>query len=213
MLFNLVKKDFILVKKYLIFMLVFSIVAPIFIYSKFDVSNGSSISFFITVFYVEFILFSSVSMIETKYKGAALLCTTPYTRSGVVKAKYLFILVIFLGCYLLYQLAVLFGASRGLTTLSIFSTGISLLIITVLFGILIPVQIKLGYIKTKNISMFIVFITPFVLPHLMKNIPIHQLTNFKLSSSIEEWIPFILACLVFLVSMQISQNLYNGKDL
>lgn len=88
MLLHLVKKDLILAKKYLLFMLIFAVVGPIFINSKLVFDNGSFISFLITVLFVEFIVFNMVSMQEDKYRGAALLCTTPHTRNGVIKANF-----------------------------------------------------------------------------------------------------------------------------
>jgi ABC-2 type transport system permease protein len=91
MLFNLVKKDFILAKKYLLLLIAIAVVVQIFITIKVNFSSGGFLGFFITVLYFEFMLFNTVSMLEDKYKGSALLCTTPYTRNTLVKAKYLFI--------------------------------------------------------------------------------------------------------------------------
>ncbi|ASS91256.1 hypothetical protein AP3564_14450 [Aeribacillus pallidus] len=54
MLLHLVKKDLILAKKYLLVMLIFAIVAPIFNNSKLGLSNGSFISFLTTVLFVEY---------------------------------------------------------------------------------------------------------------------------------------------------------------
>lgn len=216
MLFYLVKKDFILAKKYLLFMLIFAVVGPIFIYSRLGFSNGSFISFLITSLFVEYILFNMVSMQEDKYRGSALLCTTPHTRNGVIKAKYLFVLVIFIGCFLLFNLAAAIGSSTGLTRLNIYSIGIALLIISVFFGILIPIQTKFGYEKTKYIFFIIIFLTPFILPAIIEwyqsinfninfNIPILQVVN--------GWIPFVISILMGLISMIISIRIFSKKNL
>ncbi|MGX1983640.1 ABC-2 transporter permease [Thermolongibacillus altinsuensis] len=213
---HLVKKDLILAKKYLLVMLIFAIVAPIFINSKLGLSNGSFISFLTTVLFVEYILFNMISFQEDKYKGAALLCTTPYTRNGVIKAKYVFILVIFIACFLLYNLAAVIGASYGLTRLSIYSVGVALLIISVFFGILIPVQTKFGYEKTKYIFLIMIFLTPFTLPTIIEwyqSIDININIDLPIPQSIKDWIPFAIAVLMGLISMIISIRIYSRKNL
>jgi hypothetical protein len=218
MLFNLVKKDLILAKKYLIPTIIFAIVGPIFIYSKLGLSNGSFLSFLITLLFTEYILFNMIAISEDKYKGAALLCTTPYTRKSVIKAKYLLILIIFLGCFLLYNLATIIGASVGLERLSIFNAGTSLLIISLFFGVFIPVQIKFGYEKTRYISFILVFLTPFLLPVILQCIQSNNSTLdihlFDLiPQGLKVWLPLVIAFVIFLLSMQGAIRIYSKKDL
>ncbi|MFK9095270.1 ABC-2 transporter permease [Bacillus salipaludis] len=216
MLLHLIKKDLILAKKYLLFMLIFAVVGPIFIYSRLGFDNGSFTSFLITVLFVEYIIYNMVSMQEDKYRGSALLCTTPHTRNGVIKAKYLFIFVIFIGCFLLYNLVAAIGASTGLTRLSINNVGIVLLIISVFFGILIPVQTKFGYEKTKYIFFIIIFLTPFILPAIIEWVQstgININYDLAISQSINAWIPFVIAVLIGVISMMISIQIFSKKNL
>ncbi|MBG9789187.1 MULTISPECIES: ABC-2 transporter permease [Brevibacillus] len=218
MVINLVKKDLILAKKYMIPMLLFAVIGPIYLYSKLEFSGGSFVSFLITVIFAEFILFNMVSMSEEKYKGAALLCTTPYTRNGIIKGKYLFVLLIFMGCFLLYNLATVIGSSVGLERLTPLNIGIALLVVSIFFGILIPIQIHLGYEKTRYISFFTIFLTPFVLPTVLKWM---QSSNLSFDYSffelipeiIMDWLPLGIALLIGFVSMYISSNIYSKKNL
>jgi ABC-2 type transport system permease protein len=216
MLLHLVIKDLILAKRYLLFMLVFAVIGPIFIYSRLGFDNGSFTSFLITVLFTEYVLFNMVSLQEDKYKGSALLCTTPHTRNGVIKAKYLFILVIFIGCFLLYNLSTAIAANTGLTRLNIFSTGTTLLVISVFFGILIPIQTKFGYEKTKYIFFIMIFLTPFILPAIIEwyqSTGINVNFNLPIPQSIRDWIPFVLAILIGLFSMIISIRFFSKKNL
>ncbi|SDZ09449.1 ABC-2 family transporter protein [Evansella caseinilytica] len=218
MLFNLVKKDFLLAKKYILAMVLFAVAGPIFIYSKLGISGGSFISFLITLLFVEYILFNMVAMTEDKYKGAALLCTTPYTRNGVVKAKFLFILVLFICCFLLYNLATVIVGSSGLERLSMSDAGTALLIVAVFFGILIPFQFYFGYEKTKYISFFVIFLTPFILPGLIQLYQELDLASpvQMLSSQprfVSDWLPFIAAFLIGIISMHVSVKIYSEKNL
>lgn len=217
MLFHLVKKDLILAKKYVVAMFIFAIIGPIFIISKLGFSNGSSISFLITVLFVEFILFNMISGSEDKYKGSALLCTTPYKRNGVIKAKYLLIFVIYMGCFILFNVATVIGASFGLERLTVTSVGTSLLVVSIFFGILIPVQIHLGYEKTKYVSFIIVFITPFILPSFVQWFQSNNINiNFDFMVSlpqVNDWLSFVVSIVIGFISMQISIRLYQNKNL
>jgi len=197
-------------------MLIFAVIGPIFIYSKLGFDNGSFTSFLITVLFTEYILFNMVSMQEDKYRGSALLCTTPHTRNGVIKAKYLFILVIFIGCFLLFNLAVAIGFSTGLARLNIYSIGIALLIISVFFGILIPIQTKFGYEKTKYIFFILIFLTPFILPTIIEW---YQSMNFNINfqlplpQTVMVWVPFVISIFIILISMIISIQIFSKKNL
>ncbi|MDQ0087666.1 hypothetical protein J2T12_001072 [Paenibacillus anaericanus] len=167
MLISLVRKDLLIAKKYLLLMFIFAIVGPIFISSELKFLNGSFISFLITVLFLEYIIFNSVSMAEDKYKGSALLCTTPYTRDAIVRAKYLFVLVIFIMSLITYTITASV-TPLGLDRLNITNVGISLLTLSFFFGVLIPVQFKFGYEKTKMIFFFVVFLTPFIFPTIVQ---------------------------------------------
>lgn len=215
MLFSLVKKDFILVKKDLLILLIFAVIAPIFVTIKIPFSSGGFLGFFITVTFLEYLLFNTVSIAENKYKGSALLCTTTYSRNELVKAKYLFILVIFICNYFIYTITA-FVIPIGIDKLNVFTLGISLLIITIYFGISIPVLYKFGYEKTKYISMTIIFITPFIFPIIAKwlyskNINLQNIIPFP--KAIQNLFIYFLVLVIGLISMTLSMHLYSKKDL
>lgn len=220
MLFSLVKKDFILAKKYLIFMLIFAGAGPIFIITKLGPSGiGSSgsgfLGFLLTVLYMEYILFGTVSILEDKYKGSALLCTTPYTRNALVKAKYLFILVIFICSYIIYTITAFLVPIR-MDRLNFFTLGISLLIITIYFGIIIPLQYKFGYEKTKYISFTIIFISPFVVPNIVKWLHSNNISlqiTIPFPQVIQNLIPCVIALIIGFISMTLSIHIYSKKNL
>ncbi|MGQ0518315.1 ABC-2 transporter permease, partial [Bacillus sp. D-CC] len=75
----------------------------------------------------------------------------PYSRSQIVKSKYLFIASIFIITYVLYILAALITPIE-MNFLSINSILISFLVIAIFFGVYIPIQYKYGTEKTKYIS-------------------------------------------------------------
>lgn len=211
MLFNLVKKDLILAKKYLAILFVFSIIAPIFIEMKTEFMSGGFLGFFITALFTQYMLFNTVSMMEHKSKGSVLLCATPYTRKALVKAKYLFILVIFICNCLIYTVTFYF-IPTGIPMLNASIFGISLLILVTIFGAVIPLQYQFGYEETKYISWFFVFISPFVLPIIIKLLKSNNISP-KFSFPFGNLFLYFLALIIGLVSMVMSIRIYSKKNL
>lgn len=213
MLYNLVKKDFLIAKKYLIVMLIAAFAIPIFITSKMGSISGGFLSFFITVLYIEYMLVSTVSLNEDKYKGAGLLSTTPYTRDTLVKAKYLFILMVFLFCYIIYTIT---GIFTSIPMLNINTLGISLLLMTVFFGVIIPIQYQFGYEKTKYIGAVFIFISPFVFPKLIDFIKVNNISIqsiFPFSKLFLDLFIYFVALVIGYISMIISTYIYSKKNL
>lgn len=217
MLFNLVRKDLILTKKYLIIMLIITIAAPIFIQSRNNLNDGGFLSFFLSTFMVQYMLFNVVSMSEAKYKGSALLCATPYTRNALVKAEYLFLFVIFVSCYMIYTMtAFLAPININMKMLSVSVIGITLLITTIFFGTILPVQYQFGYEKTTFIFRIIFMIPFFVLPAMINflkstNISFQRIPSFP--PIIQALSPSFLALVIGFVSMIMSIHIYSKKNL
>jgi hypothetical protein len=217
MLLQLVKKEFLLGKKYAMIMPLIAVIFPLIVTSD----KGMDMSPFVflwTALAIQISLTGSISVFETKNrKGAALLCAVPYTRSMNVKAKYLFDLLIF-ACYcVIYKVESLVIPGR-LMKLDWFSVGIVLLVIVIFRGVFIPLEIKFGYAKTKYASMIFVFIIPFVLPTLMNRFGI-DLSAFSLSLTdrltepVMSIIPFLLVFIAEVVSLNILISLYSKKEL
>ncbi|ANV74700.1 ABC transporter permease (plasmid) [Bacillus thuringiensis] len=215
MLINLVVKDIMLVKKYFSILLVFAAIAPIYLSTQLKLNDGGLIGFLLTVVFMEHILFGTISKFEDQYKGATLLCATPYTRSAFVKAKYLFLLVVFL-CASIIRMITSIIIPSGIENLSINALGITFLVVSILFGILLPFQFKFGFDKTRMISFIVVFLTPFVAPTLIKEIQLSHL-NFTLPlpfpSIIMAWMPCLISIVIGIISMIISLKIYAKKDL
>lgn len=212
MILNLVKKDFLLVKKSLLFMAAAAFGFPIYLSTSI---RAGFLIFLLTTLIIQYVMFSSVSAIEYKYKGSALLCATPYTRNALVIAKYLFILTIFIGSYMIYTIAaLLFPGTVVMLNFSMF--GMSLLIMAIVMGIMIPAQYRFGYQKSKFIYMMFFFITPIGLPVIAKWLqtnPVSLQFQLPLPHIVQEVVPYLLTLLIGLISMRISTNIYSKEDL
>lgn len=213
MLYNLVLKDFLLAKKYFIFLIIIAAGAPIFVTASVKFSSGGFLELFIAALYLEHMLLGTVSVAEEKYKGSTLLCATPYTRNTLVKAKYLFSLVIFIFTYIIYLITASV-VPMGIAKVNVFTLGLSLLFITIIWGIIIPVQYQFGYEKTKYTSIIIIFISIFAVPNIVKWLNFENISiQISLPGIIQNLLPYFLVLLIGFISMTVSLHIYSKKDL
>lgn len=209
MLISLIKKDFLLIKKYLLIMLAVTIATPLFIMLRIPelLSFGA---FLISTIFAEFMLYQYVLLAELKYpKVEALLCATPYPRRTIVIARYMFLLLIFSLCFLLYSaLAVIFPQIQYLSPSSLL---ITLLISTILFGIYTPVQYKLGFEKTKYFFSIVILATPFLLPVIIKQIDLNSLSSISETTGV--FIMIFAIIIILYISIAASIRIYQIKEM
>ena len=93
MLIHLVRKDFLIVKKYVLLMLAVCVFIPPFMMWRIDdATYVGSMSFILAAIFSVFMLLQYVSLKENQYaKASTLLCATP-------SANYLYFLNMFLAC-------------------------------------------------------------------------------------------------------------------
>ncbi|NFD54579.1 ABC-2 transporter permease [Clostridium botulinum] len=212
MLISLVKKDILLVKKYMLMMMIIAIAIPIFIMWRTPEFLGFS-AFLISTIFAEFMLYQYVSMAELKYpKADALLCATPYPRRSIVVARYIFLLLIFVYCILAYSIVALILPEIKFLSLSNVLTV--MLISAILFGVYTPIQYKLGYEKTKYFFSIVIVGTPFLLPTLAK---LQISLDFSWLSSMPSllWNLIMIAIIILVLSVSVitSINIYEKKEL
>lgn len=165
-MFCLIKKDFLIVKRYLPLTMLLAFAIPLFIGWKAPVITGFT-SFMVTVIFTVYIPLQSVSLAEERYpKATALLCIAPYQRNTIIQARYVFLLILFIFCYLAYTVLSLFIA--GIAMISTFDLLLSLLVYSIILGIYLPFQYKLGFEKTKYALMIVLFASSFGLPSAVK---------------------------------------------
>ncbi|MBU3184549.1 ABC-2 transporter permease [Clostridium estertheticum] len=212
MLFHLVKKDFLLIKKYLLLMILIPIAIPILMMIQASQLLGLG-TFLMSVIFTVFMLYQYVLMAEMKYpKAEALLCATPYSRSLLVKARYAFLLLMFAYSGVAYNvLSLFFPKIKFLTSYSYLS---ALLISVILFGVYTPVQYKLGFEKTKYFFIVLIMGTPFLLTLLTKiniNLDLTGLSALPMFAQYPILIVAIIA--IIFISMNVSIKIYSKKEL
>ena len=211
-MFNLVMKDFLIVKKYLLTMIVIVIGLPLFILWRIPQFVGTA-SFLMAFTFSAFMLCQSVALAETKYpKADALLCSTPYSRSSIVISKYIFFIVLFLfaiGIYSALSLVV-----SQIEMLSIYSIVFIFLITNTMYCIYMPFQVKFGYEKTKYGFMIILFLISFGLPTLhMAGVKIDSSLLLDFSPLLQLMLMSLAIIVILSVSILISIKIYCNKEL
>ena len=212
MLFHLVKKDFLIVKKYVLLMLVVSILIPPFMLWRVP-QNAGIMSFVLSIIFSVFMLQQYVSLKENQYpKASMLLCATPYPRHFIVLSKYCFVLIIYVTCCLIFWIETLFISE--LNGFSIEVALIMLLVVSIFEGIYLPVQYKIGYDKTKFVFAVVIMVSPFLLPLLLKisdGMKYDFIANFPSVILLGGTTVFSLIFLV--VSAFVSIRIYRKTDL
>lgn len=212
MMSHLIKKDILLAKKYLIVLVPFIVIAPIFINSKLGSYSNSLTALMITSLFTTYLYYSAVETLEYKNNGLNIVKLLPYRIVDVVQAKYLALVFLFVIIAVVQQLLSKIDSFQALA-LNMTQVSICFLITFVLFSILYPLLFKFGYEKTKFIGYIIVFLTPFVLPRIVQvfnGMPIPSFTQLLTSSWIAIVI-FITSFVILACSIYISSKLIQRK--
>ena len=211
MLLNLIKKDILIVKKYVLIMLVAAVLIPPFMLWRAPEYTGV-LGFMLSVIFCVFMLLQYVSLKEYQFpKAATLLCATPFSRKMIVLSKYIFCISIYVACCIIYAIETLVVPGLGTVDVTLFL--LMFLVTSVFIGIYLPVQYKLGYEKTKFAFVVVIMASPFILPTLMKmeNVNLNFLSMF---SPLMVYTTVLLCSLIFLIlSVILSIKLYSDADL
>lgn len=211
MLWHLLKKDILIIKKYIYIMMGLSILIPLFIVWR--IPQFSTLGFVFSVSFTEFILCQYLFMKEHEYsKASALLCAAPYTRWMLVASKYLFLIMIYIYCVASYSILAAFIPL--LEPLSMQLVLSILLVATVIYCLYLPIQYKIGYEKTKFILSLIIISVPYLSVFIIKMGVLTKLNYFStISLPVQYIVLSILTILVLVISSLISIKIYSAKEL
>lgn len=212
MMLHLIKKDILLVKKYVIITMAVMIIFPLF-----TMMTAPSVSGLPTFLYMaiiaELLLMQALSQEESKYpKAIALLCASPYKRSTFVMAKYTLILLIFAYCYIVHTLLTLALSQSGIMDLTSILTV--LLINVIIFGVFVPLELKLGFVKAKFFSTVIILLFalgPSLLNGFFEGIDFSALT--AMPSNLKNIVLALASIAALGISATVSIRIFARKDL
>lgn len=212
MLFSLIKKDFLIVKKYVGIMLIVSFLIPPFMIWRTPEAAGS-MGFTLAVIFSIFMLTQYVSLKEHQYpKATTLLCATPYPRRLIVLSKYCFCLIIYVVCCLIFEIDTLIFPQLG--AFNVKMAVITLLAIVILLSVYFPALYKLGYEKTKFIFVIIIMASPVLFAFLFKS---DNTIKFDFLDTISTTqisiLGIIFSILIFSISATLSIKFFEKRDL
>lgn len=211
MLLHLVKKDFLIVKKYVLIMMVAAIaIPPVMLWRAPE--YGGVMGFILSVIFAVFMLLQYVSLKEYQCpKASALLCAVPFPRKLLVLSKYIFCMLIYAICCLIFGIETMLAPQLG--TLRLDALALMFLVTAAFVGIYLPVQYKLGYEKTKFIFVVVIMASPVLTAALLKM----ENMNFNALLTAPPVLVYggmILAGVIFLIiSACLSIKFYNAVDL
>ncbi|MEY8494654.1 ABC-2 transporter permease [Lachnospiraceae bacterium 29-91] len=199
MLISLVKKEFLIVKKYVGIMLIVSFLIPPIMLWRMPEAAGA-MGFTLTVIFSIFMLTQYVSLKEYQYpKATTLLCALPYPRKMIVLSKYCFCLIIYAVCCLVFGIDTIIFPKLG--TFDIRMAAIAFLVITIPLSFYFPALYKLGYEKTKFVFVIIIMASPVLFAFLFKP---ENAVRFSFLDSISTATIAILSVIISLVTFSIS---------
>ena len=203
MLFHLIKKDFLIVKKYVLIVLVASILIPPVMRWRTPEFAGT-FGFILSVIFSVFMLLQYVSLKEYQFpKATTLLCATPFSRSMMVLSKYIFCIAIYVACCIIFGIETLLIPGLGTSGIALFI--LMFFVTSVFIGIYLPIQYKLGYV--------IIVASPFILPMLMRM----DTANLDFLASIPAYFVYsgvlVGGFIILVLSSMLSIKIYNETDL
>ncbi len=211
MLFHLIKKDVLIVKKYVLILLAAAVLIPPFMLWRAPEYAGVLGFMFSAVFCV-FMLLQYVSLKEYQFpKAASLLCALPFSREMMVLSKYIFCIAAYAVCCVIYAVETFIIPGLGIADAMLFF--IMFLMVSVFIGIYLPVQYKLGYEKTKFAFMVVIMAFPFILPYLLKMDGINLQFFSTVSAPLFYGGVLFVSCVILTVSVILSMKFYKETDL
>jgi ABC-2 type transport system permease protein len=219
MVFSLVKKDFLLIRKALLLILLLTIVYPIVYVLEFEPKDAAEsigpVLFGRVASLCTFLVYNAISIEELRHRALCLLAATPFGRKRIVAGKYLTMLVTFImvvGTYVAGSLALPFGVPRvRWNVASIVFLGTSAFL-----GVYLPASFKFGYAKLQSIGIplmlaLLLFVGKFE-ESIISGI---GRVRFLKALSVTQFgaAALVLAVLIGMVSVMISISIFERKDL
>lgn len=216
-MFNLVLKDILIQKKYLLFSIVY------FFFFTFMFKAHPSVLFGTVPIMISYMLLIGACGFDDKNKSEIMLNSLPINRVTLVISKYISVCVfIFIGVFLTFMFTTILNSS-GVIHFDRLITSTDILVDvvgTLFFGSLyFPIHFKFGYQKTRYL-LVVIFCLVFAAPSIwvktvLKGGPtpnfivyLNSQPNWIITSFI-----IIITCIVFLISLLFSIKCYVNKDL
>ncbi|NFA61855.1 ABC-2 transporter permease [Clostridium sporogenes] len=212
---NLIKKDLIIIKSYIIKALAIFLFY-IFIFNEMDKQG----IYIIAIYLIVQILISVSFFYGERSKEDYILKSIPVKKKNVVLAKYIsiiiyliaFLILVYLSNFIVYIL----NFRDIIQSLQISTIFFSLSVIFISMAIQLPIYFKLNYSKGRIINNFIYFGVFLVIYMLYDNNHLNNyMKTYNVSNSIYEkfiLISTIISIILFIISAVLSMKIYEKKE-
>jgi hypothetical protein len=198
-IYNLIKKDFILIRNNILIMLLVLGFASIPVAKN----TPGSLLYGVIIFMLTFMIYHMISMEEMKQKGHIYLATTPLSNKNIGIAKSFIITISFIIITISYIVLSAINFTK-LGRIGIEDVVLAFFTIEIFFAIYIPLTFKLGYIRLQMLSTVTIFLTPIIISFILKRIDfIINIRNYILNIPLPA---LILFCVIILVLVSISTS-------
>ncbi len=211
MLFSLVRKDFLIVRKYAGIMLIASFLIPPFMLWRMPEATGA-MGFTLAVIFSIFMLTQYVSLKECRYpKATTLLCALPYPRKMIVLSKYCFCLMIYAVCCLVFGIDTIIFPKLGVFDIRM--AAVVFLAVTIPLSFYFPALYKLGYERTKFVFVIIIMASPVLFAFLFKPENAVRFHLDRIPTTALAVLSVIIGLVVFSMSAMLSVRFFENSDL
>lgn len=213
MILQLLKKDCIIAKNYVVAVILIGVGLPVLlVWKQPQMLEVFALPGAVFISSVAFNL--AVSEKENMYpKATALLCATPYNRGKLVEEKYLLYFLIYLYCCAVFWIEMqVFPELAAIDFVR--SVVIVFWIQVICMGIFLPIQYRFGYEKTKLLAMLLVVAGP-VLMSVANTfvVPATLTQSFSAVPSAMYIVLWVIGGALWLFSMFISKKIFSSIDL
>lgn len=166
MTLQLIKKDFLIVKKCVLLMAALCLGFPVLMLWQ-EPEYAGLPAFVLVSFLSIFILLMQLSLKEgLNPRAAAMLCAAPYSKTMLVMARYCFLLLVFLGSCLLFWLETVVLPGLGPLRPSVLLTAF--LALSLFLGVYLPLYYWLGFERAKLLLSLAIMLFPVLFPQFLK---------------------------------------------
>ncbi|MCP1102136.1 hypothetical protein M2454_000644 [Aequitasia blattaphilus] len=205
---KLQQKNWLLVKKYVLILTIIAAGIPLYTFHAIGLISPVLIPLLCQMSFAVYISHNQLEMVEYKYKGNILLCTTAYSRKELVLSKYLFIFLVEMFCVIVY-LMLSFVFRKFLAPLNIGDLIVVFFFMTVIYGLYIPAMMKFGYEKTRFIPALLTIAIPYLSSWIIYRTSLLS-SGFAFGIQIAL---FVVAFAILYTSILVATNIYKKIDL
>lgn len=214
-LLGLIKKDFLLIKKYNIVMLLFSIILPVFISVRTpEFQENGFILYGLLVLMLTFMNYHMISMKEMEQKGMVYIQTTPMSNYSIGLSKFIGVLISFSIVSVIYFILSKIDITK-VGAIGLKEIILVFLVLNLFFSIYIPLTFKLGYVKLQMVSAGIIFLSPFLTGLLINKLNIEE-SIFSAMGSMTNALFFTICILmittIIFISVKATSLILDSKE-